>query len=398
MPPTETAPATDSRPPGGACELSVVIPTFNESDNIGPLLAQLEETLDGIAWEAVFVDDDSPDGTAELVRRIAARHPRVRCIQRIGRRGLSTACIEGMLASAAPYLAVMDADLQHDVTILPRMLETLKRDRLDIVVGSRHVDGGGTGDWEASRVRIGGVARRIGRLVMRADVADPMSGFFVLSRPFLERTVRRMSGKGFKILMDLFMSAGEPVRMAEIPYAMRARARGESKLDLGVAWEFVALIVDKLIGHIIPFRFIMFALVGTGGAIMHLAVLATAMRGFAEPFIVAQAQATVAAMTVNFFLNNIFTYRDRRLRDWRVVSGLVSFYLVCGVGAFVNIVLATFLYGNAIPWWMAGLMGALVGAVWNYAVTSSFTWTRKPDHPVAGHAAVSNSTTSATPT
>ncbi len=129
-------------------ELSVIVPSFNERDNVEPLLRGIEAALADIPWEVVFVDDDSPDGTAAAVRTIARRDTRVRCLQRIGRRGLSTAVIEGMLASSAPYLAVIDADLQHDETLLPQMLATLKAEALDVVVGSRYLAGGGVGDWD----------------------------------------------------------------------------------------------------------------------------------------------------------------------------------------------------------------------------------------------------------
>lgn len=388
-----TAPPADDQPagpedPGASAvardatrELCVVIPTFNERDNVQPLLDSLESALSGMSWEAIFVDDDSPDGTAEEVLRIARERPNVRCLQRIGRRGLSTACIEGMYASAAPYIAVMDADLQHDAGILPLMLDTLKRDQLDIVVGSRYAEGGGTGDWEPKRARLGRFANRIGELVLRARLKDSMSGYFVLRRPFIDKTVRRMSGRGFKILLDIFMSAEAPVRFAEIPYRMRSRTRGSSKLDANVLWEFFALVADKLIGHIVPLRFIMFATVGALGAVLHLTVLGTMTQVLQFAFVTGQSVATVAAMTVNFYLNNLFTYRDRRLRGWRAVRGLASFYIVCGLGAAINVVLAGFLFDSGIVWWLSGLIGALVGSVWNFAVSSVLTWKSQVEPP-----------------
>jgi dolichol-phosphate mannosyltransferase len=291
-----------------------------------------------------------------------------------------------LLASSAPYLAVIDADLQHDISILPLMLHSLKRDQHEIVVGSRYIPGGGTGNWQSSRVRLSGLATRLTRLFLRADLTDPMSGFFVLRRSLLDRTVRRLSGKGFKILLDLFMSADGPVRFAELPYQMRKREHGASKLDLHVTWEFLALLADKLIGHYIPVRFILFVLVGLGGALMHLAVLGALLKVFGYSFAVGQTVATLVAMTVNFFLNNAFTYRDRRLCGWGVLWGLATFYVACGLGAGINVVLADFLFGRAIPWWLAGLLGALAGSVWNFAITSSFTWRRRDRRLMgAGH-------------
>lgn len=358
-------------------DLSVIVPTFNERDNVLPLIETLVACLEGSKWEAIFVDDDSPDGTAERVRELIADFPNVRCIQRIGRRGLSTACLEGMLASSSPFLAVVDGDLQHDLNAIPLMLHTLRRDQLEIVVGSRYVDGGGTSDWARSRLRVSGFATLISKAFLRAPLKDPMSGFFVLRRELLDRTVRRMSGKGFKILLDIFLSADGPVRFSEIPYTMRSRISGSSKLDALVVWEFLMLIVDKLVGRFIPVRFIMFVAVGLVGAVGHLVVLGLMTKAMAYPFIVGQAIATIVAMTINFLLNNTLTHRDKKRQGWRILSGLVSFYVACSIGASINITLASFLFGNGIPWWMSGLLGALVGSVWNFAITSSFTW-RQP--------------------
>lgn len=358
-------------------ELTIIVPTFNERDNVRPLIETLEACLDGIKWEAIFVDDDSPDGTAGKVRELSADFPNVRCIQRIGRRGLSSACVEGMLASSSPYLAIVDGDLQHDLNALPLMLHTLRRDQLEIVVGSRYVEGGGTSDWAQSRLRVSGFATLISKAFLRAPLKDPMSGFFVLHRDLLDRTVRRLSGKGFKILLDIFLSAKDPVKFTEIPYTMRSRISGSSKLDSLVVWEFFMLIVDKLIGRFVPVRFVMFVAVGLIGAVGHLAVLGLLTKAMAYPFMVGQAAATVVAMTINFLLNNIFTHRDKKLQGWRIVGGLASFYVACSIGASINITLASFLFGSGIPWWLSGLLGALVGSVWNFAITSSFTW-RQP--------------------
>jgi dolichol-phosphate mannosyltransferase len=248
--------------PNGA-ELTIVVPTYNERDNIEPLLARLDAALAGIAWEVVCVDDDSPDGTAAAVRRLARGDPRIRCLQRIGRRGLSTAVIEGMLASSAPYLAVIDADLQHDETLLPHMLATIKAEDLDIVVGSRHVAGGGIGDWDRRRVAISAFATRLARLVVSADLSDPMSGFFMVSRPAFERTVRHLSGHGgFKILLDLFASTPAPFRFKELPFVFGERRHGESKLDGFVVWEYLMLLAEKLTGGLIPGRFLSFCVIG----------------------------------------------------------------------------------------------------------------------------------------
>lgn len=359
----------------GPVELTVVVPTFNESANVRPLVEAVAAALDEVSWEIVFVDDDSPDGTADLVRALSSEQPRVRCVQRIGRRGLSTAVIEGALASSAPFVAVIDGDLQHDPALLPTMLQTLKQGELDIVVGSRYVSGGSTGEWDSTRANISSFATRLARLVVTADLADPMSGYFMITRPAFAGAVRRLSGQGFKILLDLFASAQTPFRFRELPYVFRARVAGDSKLDTMVAWEYLLLLIDKLVGRYIPVRFVLFSVVGAVGVAIHLVTLRTSLE-FA-PFAVAQAIATVVAMTSNFLMNNVFTYRDRQLRGWKLLSGLLSFALVCSVGAAANVGVAAAVFQRQYAWWLSGLAGAAVGAVWNYAVSSLFTWSKK---------------------
>ena len=355
-------------------ELSVVVPTFNERDNVEPLIDRLTQVLDGLSWEIIFVDDDSPDGTADAVAAIAARDNRVRCIRRIGRRGLSSACIEGMLSSTSPYLAVMDADLQHDEALLPRMLEALKPGAVDVAVGSRYAEGGGVGEWSSARAAISRLATRLGRMVIKADLGDPMSGFFMVERRAFLEGVGHMSGTGFKTLLDLFASSPRPLRYVELPYTFRQRHAGESKLDTMVAWEYLVLLGEKLFGGWIPVRFLLFVGVGALGLVVHLAVLGGLLKGPGISFPVSQTAAVVVAMTFNFIVNNVFTYRDMRLKGLGFLRGLISFYAACGLGALINLAVAVTLFDAGSTWWLAGAAGAVVGAVWNYAMTATFTW------------------------
>lgn len=356
-------------------ELTIVIPTFNERANIRPLLERLERTLTGIAWDVVIVDDDSPDGTADEVRAVALTDFRVRCLRRVGRRGLASACIEGMASSAAPYFAVMDADLQHDEALLPAMLAALRQGDSDLVIGSRYVTGGGVAkDWSSTRQWISRLATTVGQRLLRANVADPMSGFFMIRREAFWESVHRLSGRGFKILLDLIASAPNPLRVRELPYTFRPRLAGESKLDSMVALEYGTLLLDKLLGRFLPLRFILFVLVGCTGAVLHLSILGWLHRGLQHSFMSAQTTASVFAMILNFALNNLLTYRDRRLRGRHLLAGLIIFVLVCSVGAFTNVQIAEYLFDQHVPWWLAGLLGAGIGAVWNYAVSAQFVW------------------------
>ncbi|HCO44984.1 glycosyltransferase [Immundisolibacter sp.] len=358
-------------------ELTVVVPTFNEADNLSALVGELTQALDGLDWEVLFVDDDSPDGTADRARALAQHNPRVRCLQRLGRRGLASACIEGMLASSAPCLAVMDGDLQHDPALLRPMLETLRGGETDIVVGSRHLDGGGVGDFSAYRQWVSRVGDRLSRAVLKARLTDPMSGFFMLTRPALMACLRNgVSAIGYKLLVDLFASAPRPLRAAELPYTFRSRVAGHSKLDSKVVLDYLALLTEKLVGRFVPVRFLAFSAVGGLGVGVHLAVLWAVFRGLGLAFVPAQLLATLTAMTFNYVLNNSLTYRDRRLRGWRFLGGWLSFTLACSVGAVANVGIAAYLYQRETFWIASALSGVLVGAVWNYAVTSVYTWRR----------------------
>ena len=375
----QTAGSSDGRSQAVAVELSVVVPTYNERENIIELINRLHECLDGVQWEVIFVDDDSADGTAEQVRQIACRDPRVRCIQRIGRRGLSSACTEGMLASSAPFLAIMDADCQHDERMLPRMLELLRTGEADIVVGSRYTQGGGIGNWDKTRARMSQFATRLSRAVIKQDLSDPMSGYFALRREVLESTVRSLSNLGFKILLDVLASSPRPLRLQEVPYEFRNRHAGESKLDSHAMWDYLMLLLDKSVGHIMPVRFIAFAIVGAAGVALHFVVLFILFRIMGYSFGFGQATATVVAMTSNFGLNNALTFKDMRLRGWRWFKGWISFMLVCSIGAFANVGIASYLFSRQTTWALAAIAGIIVGAVWNYSMTTVYTWS-KPGH------------------
>jgi len=354
--------------------LSIVVPTFNELRNVRELLRRLEATLGATGWEVIFVDDDSPDGTATEVRDIAQAETWVRCLQRVGRRGLSSACIEGMLATSAPTIAVMDADLQHDETVLPRMLAEIEQGGADLVVGTRYSAGGSTGDWNKSRKAMSQLATMTSRAILKQPVSDPMSGFFMLQRKVLDSTVRGLSGLGFKILLDILATAKQPLRIAEVPYRFRDRFAGESKLDEMVIWEYGMLLADKTIGRFVPVRFVTFAIIGGLGVFVHMAILVSELKGLKVGFTTAQSTATAGAMVFNYTLNNLLTYRDRRLRRWAWFKGLFSFMIACSIGALANIGIAIYLFENRTQWLLAALSGVLVGAVWNYAVTQLYTW------------------------
>ena len=354
-------------------ELTVVVPAYRERENIPLLLDALERSLAGRDWETIVVVDDARDDTEMIVRERAQNDPRVRCIHRIGRRGLASACVEGMLASSAPFVAVIDADLQHDEGLLPQMLQLLGESDADIVVASRYMEGGSTGELAPARVRVSKVASVLGQ-ALAGGLSDPMSGFFIVRRSYVDRVVRRLYGRGFKILLDLIAAASGRVRIRELPYRMRSRRHGESKLSPRVVAEFFMLVLYHLFGRLVPARFFVFCAVGLVGVGVHLAVLWTGYTAIGVNFILSQSLATWVAMTSNFLLNNSFTYADQRLRGRLLWRGLLTFYLACGIGAIINVAIADWLYLMSVRYWLAGLAGAGIAALWNFFTTASVTW------------------------
>jgi len=361
----------------GLPQLAVVVPTFNERDNVTVLYRRLDATLKDVAWEVIFVDDNSPDGNWDVVRGLSRLDPRVRCIRRIGRRGLSGACIEGILASSAPYAAVIDADLQHDEAQLPQMLALLQSGKAELVVGSRYIGGYRAEGFNKSRAGASAFATEIARRALKVEIADPMSGFFMIRRDRFEQLAPQLSIQGFKILLDLVATAHGKLRTVEIPYTFGARQHGESKLDSMVALDFVGLVLAKLTHDVISLRFLLFAMVGALGLVVHLAARFIALEVFRAPFPEAQATGAIVAMTSNFILNNFLTYRDQRLKGFAIVRGLLLFYLVCGVGLLANVGVAFSVYDQEPIWWLAGAAGALMGVVWNYAMSGLFVWRKR---------------------
>jgi len=356
-------------------ELAVIVPTFNERDNIDPLLERLDAALRDIGWEVVFVDDDSTDGTVTVMEKVCRRDPRVRCLRRLGRRGLASAVVEGIQSTFTPFFAVMDADLQHDEKLLSQMLEILRRDEADLVVGSRYIADGSLGDWDRRRRTISMIATRLSRLVLkRRELADPMSGFFMIKRGAFDRVARSLSSQGSKILLDIVASSPATLRLKEAPFVFGVRQHGESKLDTLVVFDYFTLLFDKLFGHWVPVRFVLFSAVGASGVMLHLAVLAAGLQ-FGLSFVAAQTAATLSALLSNFLVNNVLTYRDKRLEGFApLLLGFLSFAAVCSVGAVANVGIANFLFVRDYAWWISGFCGVLVGAVWNYAASSIFTW------------------------
>ena len=372
------AKAASSKSESGPLELAVVLPTLNERGNIAPMVERLEKALGPSGWEAVFVDDNSHDGTAEEARRIGQTDSRIRVIQRIGRRGLASAAIEGMCATAAPFVAVMDADHQHDPALLKDMLESVKSGEYDLAYASRFAVGGNA-DGLTSKGREQGsrVANALARKLTGTELTDAMSGFFLLRTDQLRSQAENLSGIGFKIMLDILATAEPRLKVKEFPLKFAERLTGESKLDHGVVLDFAAGLIERYLGRWVPVRFALFGVVGGLGVFVHMAVLAAIYWPSEVGFGLAQATATMVAMTFNFWLNNLLTYRDQKLSGAQdMFWGWLKFCGACAAGAFANVAVATLLEQKGLVWWGAALVGVAIASVWNYALSSKFVWGR----------------------
>jgi len=361
--------------------LSIVVPTFNERENVGLLYDNLKAALGDTPFEMIVVDDNSPDGTAAAVKALARIHPNIRCLQRIGRRGLASACSEGISASAAPFFAVMDADHQHDEKILPQMLaKAVAGD--DIVVATRYAPGGSAGEgFSSARAAGSQLATRLSSRLTGAELSDPMSGFFLMRREVFDEVAPSLSDDGFKILLDIIVSAmryrkanGQALSVGEVPYQFRERHAGASKMSPLIVIQFLGLLLSKMTGGLLPTSFLLFGLVGGTGLVVHLVVLTLVEHLVHPAFWISQTVAALVSMTSNFFLNNELTYSDKKLRSARLVLGLVTFYAVCSFGLIANVSVANLVYGLDQQVYVAAIVGVVMSVVFNYAVTRVFTW------------------------
>jgi dolichol-phosphate mannosyltransferase len=363
-------------------ELAVVVPTLNEAGNVAELYRRLDTHLKGVKWEIIFVDDNSRDETREVIRTLAQKDARVRLLHRVGRRGLASACVEGMMASFAPYCAVMDADLQHDETLLRLMLERMRLGSADIVIGSRFIKDRGRPELISQalpgwRQFLSHVGNWLAQVVTQQTLTDPLSGFFMVKRSVIEEVAPRLTNRGFKILVDIFASSTRRLQAFELPYTFRPRHSGVSKLEPLILSDYLMLLADKTVGRVIPMRFVLFVIVGAVGVLVHMVVLTLCLYLAQLSFDYGQMIALFGAMTANFIGNNWLTYRDIRLKGKDFWLGMGSFYLACSLGAVINYQLTDQLFHWGVPLESAGLLGAIIGSIWNYGVTATFTWRQR---------------------
>lgn len=356
--------------------VSIVTCTYNEAGNIGHLVAEITAAMGGVSWELIVVDDNSPDGTADAARALGAHDGRIHVIQRMDVRGLASAAVAGFDAARAATLVLLDADLQHDPALIPSLIAALPG--RDLVAACRVLDGAEDG-LSGPRTALSRTANWLVQTLLGARLSDPMTGYFVMTRGFYDGAKKRLSAVGFKILVDLLASSPVKPSVGEVAMRMRARGEGRSKLDARVMADLAALVVDKRSGGIIPARFVLFGFVGASGIIVQVGVFAALKRfGVAVPEI-AQAVAILIAMTSNYVLNNMLTFRDRRLSGQGFVRGWFAFALGCALGSAANLSVFSILHRLFINDILASALGAVVGSISNYFLAKRLTW-RTPKH------------------
>ena len=353
--------------------VSIIVPTYNEAKNLAALYAGVAGALRDISWEIVFVDDNSPDGTADIARDLARQHDNVRCIQRIQERGLCSAVQWGVQAAHGDVVVVMDGDLQHDPGLIPRMIEELGKGQ-DIVSGSRFLSGSRAGGLPSElRNSLSVYGNKLINLYLGIRLTDPLTGFFATTRALFLRSIPRMQADGFKVFFDLIYY-NRKAAIKELPLDFRARQHGSSKLELYVIWLLLCDMISKLSRGLAPPRLVSFVGVGLIGSSVHFSVLYTSLSAGAV-FWVSQAIATVMAMIFNFTLNNILTYTDHRLVGATFYKGLLLYSFIASFGIVANVSTAQLTYELfQFHTFLAACMGILIDIVWRFVISNRLIW------------------------
>ncbi|SEL63192.1 dolichol-phosphate mannosyltransferase [Pseudoxanthomonas sp. GM95] len=353
-------------------DVSVVICTLNEHEAIGGVLRELDAALLHCRHEVIVVDDSSDERTARAVQDYARAHPWVRLLRRRGGRGLASAAVAGWDAARGRTLALMDGDGQHDPQLIARMLDDAAVLDSEVVIASRYLESSASG-LGAIRHLGSRITTQVSRLLLGLKVADPMSGCFLMTRAWYQQVRPGLTALGFKILIDVLAADARRPRVSQVPTRLRERAGGSSKLDLRVVLELGAQLLEKATQGLVPARMALFFGVGISGLGVHLAALSLGTWA-GRPFWLAQLLAIWLAMSWNFALNNLLTFRDRRLHGVAALRGLVVFYAACLSGAILSEVLGVVSAWAGAPWFVAGIGGALLAGVWNYHLAKRAAW------------------------
>jgi len=376
MPSTKPSTVDESLP-----DISVIIPTYNESENLPILLERVSTALRDLDHEVVIVDDDSPDGTWRIAEDLTATYPTLRVIRRIDAKGLSSAVTTGMLQATGRVLAVMDADLQHDEGILPEMHHQVANEGHDVAVGSRETEGGSYGEWSTSRKLVSFGAKLLAKWALGPQVKDPMSGFFAISRNYFQKTVDKVNPSGFKILLE-FLARGSNPSTVEVGYTFRKRLHGETKLNASIAIEYLLALIDLRFGWLIPNRFVKFGMVGITGSLLNFCGFAI-LQSLGASIPLAVLFGVELAIIWTYFANNFFTFTPMTYRGKDFFKGLLLYHFVGLYGlviqfSVVDTLLSNFpvLSENLLSLYPTYMIGVAFAAIGNYFLHGYYTWNR----------------------
>ena len=373
--------------------LSVIIPTYNEADNIPILLKRLATALQSIEYEVIVVDDNSPDRTWEVAESFARESDNLRVIRRLNERGLSSAVVYGMSVAVGSSVAVIDADCQHDESILPAMHNAVLNESYDVCVGSRASDGGSYGEWSPARRFISWVAATLARMMLPVKITDPMSGFFVISREIYLNLAPEINPRGFKILLE-FIGRNPQLSIKEIGYTFRNRIHGETKLSGSVIKNYLIALYDLRFGRFISSTFVLYAMVGTTGVLVNMLGFAlgekiglprvsTGISQKFDPLYLSVPFGIQLSIITNYLLNNYLTFYDSRHRGWQNVKGLLVFQMVSLLGLIIQTGSFQLLHTNGflldivteeIRKYVNNSIGIIIATASNYYLNLNFTW------------------------
>ncbi|AXR61824.1 glycosyltransferase [Leptospira mayottensis] len=376
-------------------QFSLILPTYNEKENLILLLPKLIALFKSkkIDYEIIIVDDDSPDLTWKWFQNKEKEFPSVRLIRRIHEKGLSSAVLTGMASSQGEYLCVMDADLQHDENILPEMI--IKLSFSDIVIGSRRVENGNYGEMSSVRRLISYSATLLAKLLLPLPTTDPMSGFFAMRREVFETTKSKINPRGFKILLE-FLGRTKDLKVSEVGYSFRKRNHGETKLSSSVIKQYLIALFELRFGSFVSIEFIKYGITGFSGVFVNLGgqylynnVLAINVVEQIQSAISLPSGAIVfgfeLSVLTNYFLNNIWTFSDRKNVGFLDNTiGFLKFNVISLLGFLIQFSTWFFLvkyfqiyYPDFLPYWltyMGNIVGILLATATNYFLNRNFTW------------------------
>ena len=358
--------------------ISIVIPTFNEAENIIPLLKNLTLLVSHFEYEIIVVDDDSPDGTSDEVSKYMKSNKRIKLITRIGRSGLSSAIKEGLIFAQGKYLLVLDGDGQHHPSFVLDMLEQIRKSKSDIVIGSRFLNNSRLEGLSNKRSLGSKIANKLARISLHKNfskLTDYLSGCFCLEKEMTKKYIRKIEINGFKFLYELLSLSKGKLAVHEVPLIFKQRRFGNSKLDIAIVWDFLISIIHNLTLRLLPRRAISFGMVGISGVFVQLFITSFLVEIFLIDFYNALPFAVISAATSNFLINNQLTFRSDRLRNLGLVVGLLKFLIVASLPVIANVGITTAIYKYiSADTFISQIAGIAIVYAWNYLASSSFVW------------------------